>query len=133
MPEQTKAQLIKVEIERYEGPTEECITVTLTSWEEAEQTLRRWAKTAPVNSADKCYVAIYFDNGDTFKEGFGLKRKHRNNAGFARFVRQELMFMTGEWRTSDITKEQHERYLKTIKPEVLAEYRKCLDTWIIPE
>jgi len=41
--------------------------------------------------------------------------------------------MTGDWTPSHMTKQEHQNYLKSVSAEVLADYRRCLDTWIISE
>ena len=130
---QTKVHLLRIELERAEGPAAELKAVTLYSWEECEATLREWAKTAPTRSCDKCDMVLFFDDGDSFDIGFDLKNKHQRNAQLTDFVRKELQFMTGDWTPEHMTKQEHQKYLKTIKPEILAEYRRCLDTWVIPE
>jgi hypothetical protein len=127
-----KTQAVKFILERAEGPTALCGTVTVSTWEEAEKTLRDWAKTAPTLGCDKCDIEIVFDNDDSFKGGFDLQKKHEVAANLADVVRKELLFMAGKWMPSHMTKKQHEDYLKWLNVST-AEYQKCLDTWVIPD
>jgi hypothetical protein len=99
-----KKQIIKVELERAEGPIEACIKVEFSGPDavtQAQKQLRQWGETAPEKGGyDKCDFVITFEDGETYTGRYDLVRSGLNDAGetILEQVRRFLGFIAGTYR-----------------------------------
>jgi hypothetical protein len=99
-----KHQVVKVELDRAEGPVAECVKVELAGADammKAQVQMIRWSHTAPKDGGyDKCDFTVTFDDGQTYKGRYDLVRSGRNdgNETIAEQVRNYIGFLAGELR-----------------------------------
>lgn len=115
-----KAKVVRIHLYRAEGPTKvlerEGRQATVSSYEEADRKLKRWAETAPEKGGyDKTDFEVEWEDGETYKGRYDLtyedhKKGKHNLLGHQ--IQQELLFRSGLWRPEHLTPEQYERYLE---------------------
>jgi hypothetical protein len=86
-----------ITLTRVEGPTEDCITKTVASWDAATATLREWAKTAPGpgDGYDKCDYTIEWQDGERFEGRYDLVHISVKTPNFASFFRRFVAGCSG--------------------------------------
>jgi len=104
----TKIRLKSILIHRAEGNHNECVTVNVASFADAESVIRGMARTAPESGGyHKTDVTVEFESGAAFRHRFDMTRKHATAVDLAGEIRRELEFYAGRWRPERITVEQH--------------------------
>lgn len=71
----TPIPVTSIELERLEGLTAECLTVTVPNFSRANATLREWSRTAPKGPRSgyhKCAFVVTFADGETYSGRFDL-------------------------------------------------------------
>ena len=129
-----KAEIKQIILTREEGTIAESgTTITATSWLEAEQTLKQWAKTViSLTRADKCRIVFEFADGESFRlSSFELMQKHRFGVNLSQRLLAELQYMAGEIIPAHMTRQDYENYCKfcNYNPDV---YKRLLNSWAIP-
>lgn len=105
-----------ISLERAEGRHEECIKVTVPSWEEAEATMRRWGRTAPGprGGYHKCDFIVTFDDGETYSGRFDLTNNGEDQSGnysIHKHALDHLRFMAGVRRPGHMSEADYKRIL----------------------
>ncbi len=75
--------------------------VTVTTWAEANATLRAWARTAPGpgQGYDKCDFTVTWADGETYNGRYDLEGQETETADLAAHVLAHARFMAGQWRS----------------------------------
>lgn len=129
--QKAKAAIQSITLHRAEGRHSECIKVTVNSWEEADETMKQWAKTAPVrNGAHKCDIDLLFADGESFNTGWELQLSDVPTFNLAKHVLAEISFLAGT-NPGNLSAKEYQHWLSQpwAKP---AEYKRLLDQWLIP-
>ena len=124
-------------LERVEGPRKECGQVTVRSFMEADEVLKRWARTAPGKDGgyDKCDFTVTYTDGETYAGRYDLKR---HDMGFSNLLGW-YMVKNIEWyagRTNDpwVGMEHYQRWLQEneiLCPGQRADNEELLDNYEI--
>lgn len=92
----------RIELERCEGDWEtELVKASHTkdAWAEADATLARWARTAPVGGGyHKCAFVVTWEDGQTYSGRYDLKGG--TAPSLAKHMRDFLDYMGKNWRPS---------------------------------
>jgi hypothetical protein len=120
-------KMTSIKLERAEGTSEECIEVTVTSWDDADLTLARWAHTAPCDGKcgfphiksqyllggyNKCDFLVTFEDGETYEGRFDLTHKHMIGVNLLqKQMLNHMRFHALQWTPPHMTRAEHERYI----------------------
>jgi hypothetical protein len=131
-----KHQVVKVELDRAEGPCDECVKVEFAGADammKAQTQMIRWSHTAPKDGGyDKCDFTVTFDDGQTYKGRYDLVHSGRNDGGetIAEQVRNYIGFLAGELRPSWMDDSQWLRACQRHEADGMAtEARKFLEAY----
>lgn len=127
--ENQKAQIISIDLEQWEGRGE-LESVTVTTWQEANAVLARWASFIDNNSYYKCGILFTFSDSQQFQKRFELSRDHAHKINLAQEVMTELKFMSGD-RPSHMSEKDYQGYLKMCKVDT-TKYQQLIQNWEIP-
>ena len=102
-----------ITITRAEGPTEDCKTITVPSWDAATATLREWARTAPGpgDGYDKCDVTIEWQDGELFTDRYDLVGLDVKTPNLASWFRRLVTIASGHERPSHWTEQVYKTIL----------------------
>lgn len=127
-----KAKVMRITLERAEGPTSECgQPKVVESFAHADTVLWGWATTAPKRGGgyDKCDFVVLFDNGDTYKGRFDLQREDQFRTGLLQtHINDSLTFMAGLRKPDHMTQERYVAFLVHAGHEAQDEAREMLET-----
>lgn len=100
-------------LRRAEGPVALLGTRTVSSFEDADSVLRRWAETAPEGgSYDKCDFKITYEDGEIYEGRYDLKRLDYEWPSLRKHVSEFLRFISGTDKPAHLTDEQYQRVVK---------------------
>jgi hypothetical protein len=109
----TKIAVKSVELERAEGPVEECVKVALEgpdSLETAQAVLAKWGLTAPEKGGgyDKCDFKVTFEDGETSEGRYDRQNTGLNDSGetIAGQMKNFLGFLAGTKRPAWMSDKQ---------------------------
>jgi hypothetical protein len=110
--------VVKVWLNRAEGPTYETGPRTVKSLSEASDVIHGWAKSAPPHGQgyDKTDFRVEWADGETYEGRLDMDQNHRvirNPLGEQ--MQDHLLFLSGLRRPSRFDREEYERYLESIK------------------
>lgn len=106
--------VLRIWLNRAEGPTSEIGQRTVTSFQDADAVIRRWATSAPATGKgyDKVDYKIDWQNDHSYGGRFDMDRSHVTKSDIlAQAVRDGLLFFAGLRRPSSISQEQYEKFL----------------------
>lgn len=115
-----KIKVKEVWLNRAEGPRGQTGERTVHSLEDADETLRDWARTAPKPSGgyDKTDFKVTFADGETYEGRYDLTQEDRKKKSLlGTHIQENLLFHGGLHRPSHLTAEQYDRYLEGIQRE----------------
>lgn len=119
-------------VNRGEGPCHECgKPQTVKTFDEANDVLRSWARTAPKGGGyDKCDFVVTYDNGDTYSGRFDLTEEHRTGSRLLEdHMRSMVRFYSGNGKPAHMTEERYRTYLASEHlAEPIREYVKFGET-----
>jgi hypothetical protein len=127
----------EIELQRAEGREEECVNVTVAGWAEAEDTFRRWARTAPVPSKrgglggyHKCDFKVTFADGETYSGRVDLDQSgdndHPDSFSLRTHVMDHVTFLAGVRRPAHIDEATYERIIRENGKNTKKEAREFL-------
>jgi len=102
-----------ITLTRAEGVVEDCVTVTVPSWDAATSTLRKWAETAP-DAGDgyhKCDYVIEWQDGEQFEGRYDLVHIRVKTPNFASFFRRFMACASGREKPSHWTEQTYKAVL----------------------
>jgi hypothetical protein len=108
-----KAKVTIIELERWEGPIEECgKKVTVETFAQASSQLARWARNAPdTGGYDKTGFKVTWANGQTYEGRVDLQRGNIFGYHLGSHMQKHLEFYAGLYRPPHITEEQYAAFL----------------------
>jgi hypothetical protein len=108
-----KIRVQSVFLERAEGPTAECIAVTVPTLTEATATLRRWSWSAPKPGGgyDKCDFRVTFADGETYEGRYDLQRDLAGEGPLSKHIRDFMLFCAGQRRPSHMTEDVYRGFV----------------------
>ncbi|WP_346835891.1 hypothetical protein [Paenibacillus polymyxa] len=127
----THVKIKRIVVTRGEGPNSECcIPHHVTSWEDADNVLKRMALTAPDIGYHKTDFVILFTNGDVYSGTYELKLADQYSASLYKHVTDHCEFYAGICKRlpSHINPEQYQDLIG----HNTAEYLLLLDNVIYP-
>ncbi len=109
-----KVKAVKIEVERYEGRTHECVKAEVNGpnvWEEANALLGRWSRTAPkCGGYDKCGFKVTYEDGDTYEGRYDLVGTEWPS--LERHMRAHVGCYSGREKPSHLKEADYRRFLK---------------------
>ena len=111
----TTVPVSSIELERLEGLTAECLTVTVPDFAKANATLREWSHTAPKGRRagyHKCAFVVTFADGETYSGRFDLTDEPER---LETHIRAHLVAFSGT-APAHRTQEQWDRFLNDCVP-----------------
>jgi hypothetical protein len=136
----SKIPVKSIELERAEGLVSECVIVTVPNFAAAEETLTRWARTAPDNGGyHKCDFKVTFADGETYSGRYDLSRNRADQDAptLVMHIERHLNFYAGAYlkelpaHLNHMTMADYERMIGRLTPENRAEYAAFLETYEI--
>jgi len=124
----TRVPVTSITVERAEGPCEECVSVTVGSYDEAREVIRRWSRTAPAGGGyDKCDFVVTFADGETYSGRYDMTADLKE--GFIEDgIARHLAFYSGRWCPAHLTPERYQAIVKRATLEQVAACANWLDT-----
>lgn len=104
-----------------------------TVWEQADEVLRKWARSAPKSKYHKCRYKITYQDGKIHEGRYNLRRHDMNfKSLLGRHVFRYAQFHAGLFR-GDLSEEQYLQFLQQdFVRENIKEFRKLLNEYEIP-
>jgi hypothetical protein len=114
-----KIPVTAVYLHRAEGLTKEIETLTVHSLNEADEVLRRWARTAPRDgSVHKTDFQIKWADGQTYSGHYGLKRDDTLKSNLiGSHIQHELAFYAGIFCPQHLSRKEYETVLNRFGKE----------------
>lgn len=111
MSEKIKAK--EIVFSRAEGPSDECITVSCSSFGEVNRVINQAARTAPaLGGYDKCDFSVVFEDGETYKGRYDMVRDDMTRTGMLeQHMRSHMEFYAGLSCPPHMTAEEYAGYL----------------------
>lgn len=107
-----KKQMVKIELERLEGPIDLEQYAEVTTWKEADRKLQDWAITAPDLGYEKVRFTVKYEDGFEYTGRFDLKKEHQFESDMlGRHMKKYL------------------NWISKINPKRADEVQKILDTY----
>jgi len=126
-PATGKIPAVKFELLRAEGLIEETgPAAPVTTWAEADNILRNWARTAPQpgHGYDKCDFKITYADGDTYEGRYDLKFHDQTFPELlAWHIRQHCEFYAGTRRPDWMTEDKYQDVLASYEEETIQGYK----------
>ena len=115
----------EIKLSRWEGPTNNCGTFTVATFEQADDQLRSWSWSAPEKGQgyDKCGFTITFENGETYEGRYDLNRGTIHS--LQQHVQNFLLCMSGQKKPRHWTDEQYQTVLNR-SPELTERCKKFI-------
>lgn len=106
--------MIKVKsiyLERVEGPTKDLGKRTVTNFSEANEVIKKWARTAPEegDGYDKVDFAVTWEDGDVYKGRYDMTQKDTHSANLGEHIKGFVEYYAGLYRPPHLTPEQYEK------------------------
>ena len=123
----SKVKVLRIEIDRAEGPQDKCGKRTFGTWEQANDYLRGVCLEQPkTGTYDKCDFRLVYDDGETYAGRYDAAHPEASayEGSLGDHVRSHLLFVTGLQKPDWMDQEKYDN--------VLAGYRKDYPT-MIPE
>lgn len=119
----------KIVLDRAEGPSSETGVKVASSFEEADQILRRWSHTSPKGGGyDKVDFTVYFEDGETYNGRYDMV--HMDPGNLRGHIRNFLEFNAGLWRPEHLTQKQYDEYLERTERRPGAPKRQDYIDWM---
>jgi cob(I)alamin adenosyltransferase len=127
--EKQKAQIVSINLKQWErrGELEE---VTVTTWQEANAVLSKWASSIDYTSYNKCEILFTSADSHQFKMRFDYTRDCVWKMDLAQELTTELKFLSGD-RPSHMSEKDYQEYLRMCKIDTI-KYQQLIKNWEIP-
>ena len=115
MTQVEEKKTLSILFNRAEGPSAQCIKRNFTSFPEVNEYMLEMSKTAPKQNAeyDKCDFTVDFGNGDTYTGRYDLVHYSVKTPDLPEYIKEQLLFMSGELRPAHMTISQYEECIST--------------------
>jgi hypothetical protein len=131
-----KAKLHSITLTRAEGPTILCDKpVSVSTFSDANITLRRWADTAPKHGGyDKCDVSIEWSDGTTYGLRYDLVHWTVESPDLKKQLRYSNRYYCGDYRPDHMSEEEYKRSLsRPMWKDIIEFHRRLRDACEIEE
>jgi hypothetical protein len=124
-----KIAAVKIELHRMEGIEAKALVEAPNVWLKANQTLARWAETAPPGGAyDKTAFTITFADGEKYSGRYDLSDSNMMGANLGEHVRKYTSTVAGRYNPGNTTQAEYKAWLKALGVNQQA-YAKFIDTY----
>lgn len=109
--DETEKNSLDIYFKRAEGPSHLCVAKTFTNFEDVNRYMGEMSRTAPKEGYDKCDFKVDFGNDDIYTGRYDLKHSSIEKPDLANYVKEELLFYTGELKPDHMSQSQYDELL----------------------
>lgn len=108
-----KIPIKSIWLNRAEGPNWDLGERTVSSFEDANRVLRKWAETAPKGGGyDKVDFKVTWEDGETYEGRYDLVREDTSKASLEKHMREFCSFHGGLWCPPHMKRQAYDEFIE---------------------